>query len=277
MIRTTSPSAVAHAAFRSGAVAQEAARREALVELPAILVVEADAERANRGRHRLGARGPGQRHDPGRQIPEPGEGDLERCRSVACGHRDERRLARDRVALARASERTVREQRNAFRHAASRDAVPQVVVAQDAELDLHRADRRVPQRFLELPQGDVAEADPLDEPVALERDERANAGGERRARVRRVELVEEQALHAEGAPAGLARRDQRSRATVGHPAAAGTGEAALRRDADPRAVAAPGGERARDQPLVVPDLGRVEAVRVGRVEKVDAGVEGCVQ
>ncbi len=146
-----------------------------------------------------------------------------------------------------------------------------------AQLDLDRVDLREPERLLELLQADVAETDALDEPRALERGESAHAGGERRARVGRVELVERDALDSERAPARLAGGDQVARAAVGHPAALGPHEPALRRGDDPRTVAVPGCERPGDQPLVVAGLARVEAIGIGAVEKVDPRVEGRVQ
>ena len=108
--------------------------------------------------------------------------------------------------------------------------------------------------------------------------ERAHAGGERRPRVGRVELVEVDALDAEGAPARLAGGGQVARAAVRHPAAARAGSSPpLVATRTARRVAAPGRERARDQPLVVAGVARVQAVGVGGVEQGDAGVEGRVQ
>jgi len=175
------------------------------------------------------------------------------------------------------TERPVREQRDALGDAACRDAVPEAVVVEHAQLDLHGVDLRDPERLLQLLEADVAEADPLDGPVALEGGERAHARAERCARIGRVELIERDAVDAERAAARCAGRDQVARTPVRHPAALGPRQAALRRDEDPRAVAAPGGERPRDQPLVVAGLAFVEAVGVGRVEEVHARVEGGVQ
>ena len=58
----------------------------------------------------------------------------------------------------------------------------------------------------------------LDEPVALQRGERPHAGGERRARIGRVELIELDALDAERAPARFARgkRDDCARPSGTH-------------------------------------------------------------
>ena len=64
--------------------------------------------------------------------------------------------------------------------------------------------------------------------------ERAHARRQRRARIGRVQLIELDALDAEGPPARLARRREVARAAVGIPLAAGPGHAALGRHDDAR-------------------------------------------
>ena len=86
-----------------------------------------------------------------------------------------------------------------------------------------------------------------------------------------MQLVQIDPLDAECGEAPLARVPKVFRATVRFPASAGPGQSAFRRDANARAVARPGRERARDQALVVAALVLVQAVCVGRIEKVDAG------
>ena len=63
------------------------------------------------------------------------------------------------------------------------------------------------------------------------------------------------------------------RAAVRHPLTVWPGETTLRGDDHPRSVTGPGGQRARDEPLVVSDVALVRAVAVGGVEERDAGVE----
>ena len=146
-----------------------------------------------------------------------------------------------------------------------------------AQLDLHGGDGRDVERLAQLAEGDVAQADLLDQPVALQRGQRAHAGGESRARIGRVELVQGDARDAQRLAAGRAGRGEVARAAVRDPAPARPREPALGRDAHARRVALPGGERPRDQALVVPDLARVPGVGIGGVEEGDAGVEGRVQ
>ena len=81
-----------------------------------------------------------------------------------------------------------------------------------------------------------------------------------------MELIERDARHAKRAAAGFARRRQMRGAAVGHPVPARPRQPAFRRDDDARTVAGPAPERARDETLVVSDLGLVETVRVGCIE-----------
>ena len=128
------------------------------------------------------------------------------------------------------------------------------VVVPHAQLDLHGGDLRDAPRLFDLADGDVAQADRLDQAVALQRRERAHARRQRRARIGRVELIEIDALDAERSPAGLAGGGQMARAAVRHPAAARARQAALGRDDDAPGDRRSTRERARDQPLVVPDV-----------------------
>ena len=114
-------------------------------------------------------------------------------------------------------------------------------------------------------------------PVTLQRGERAHAGRERRSRVGRVKLIQIDPFDAEGAPAGLARGEEVTRAAVRDPVALRAGQAAFRGDQDARAIAAPCRDRARDEPFVVTGLARIPAIGVGGVEQGDAGVKGGVQ
>ena len=147
------------------------------------------------------------------------------------------------------------------------------VVAPHAELDLNRRDRRDGARLFDLADGDVAQADRLDEPVAPQLLERPNARRQRRPRIRRVQLIELDALDAERLPAGRAGLGQLPRAAVRHPRPARTRQAALGRHDDGATIAGPRAQRAGDQPLVVPDLRRLVSVGVGRIEQTHSGIE----
>ena len=61
------------------------------------------------------------------------------------------------------------------------------------------------------------------------------------------------------------------------PAAAGPGQPSLGRNGQPRAIAWPAGEGARDKALVVADIGFAEAIRVRRIEQRDAALERGAQ
>ena len=177
----------------------------------------------------------------------------------------------------RSAERPVREEPDAVGDAVLGHAAQKAVVVPDAQLHLHRGNVGDPSRLLDLSDGHVAEANVLDRPVALQRGERAHAGCERRSRVRRVKLIQMDPFDAEGAPAGLARGEEVTRAAVRDPVSLRAGQAAFRGDQDARAIAAPCGDRAGDEPFVVTGLARIPAIGVGGVEQVDAGVKGSVQ
>jgi hypothetical protein len=89
-----------------------------------------------------------------------------------------------------------------------------------------------------------------------------------------VELVQPDRLDPERPQRRLARRAQVLAAAVQRPRAVRrAGVAALGRDEDLVAVARPARQRPGQQALVVADLVRTEAVRVGGVEQGDARVE----
>ncbi len=114
-------------------------------------------------------------------------------------------------------------------------------------------------------------------PFVLQCRERTHAGGQRHSRIGRVKLIEVDALDAERAQAGVAGVTQVTGSAVGHPLPVRSCQSALCRNHEARAIAAPGRERAGDEPLVVADLGIVPAVGIGRIEKRDAGVQRGVQ
>ena len=174
-----------------------------------------------------------------------------------------------RARLRGPAERTVREQADAVLRAVLGDAAAEArVVPRATARPARTRPRRASRASRSCATRDVAEPDVLDEPVALERRQRAHAGRERDRRVGRVELVQEDAVDAERR-AGSPRRPRagggRARpAPSGRPGATSPPFVATRTR---RRVAAPGCEGARDQALVVPGLGRVAAVRVRGVEQ----------
>ena len=167
----------------------------------------------------------------------------------------------------------MREDRDVVRDAVSDHAAEDRVVTPHAELDLNGRDRRDGARLFDLADGDVAQADRLDEPVASQLLERPDARRQRRARIGRVQLIELDALDAERLAACPAGVGEVARAAVRNPQAARTRHAALGRHDDGPAVAGPRAQRLSNQPLVVPHLGRVAGVRVGRVEQTDSSIE----
>ena len=167
-----------------------------------------------------------------------------------------------------------------MRDAVLDDAAQQVVVVPDAQLDLHGGDVGDAARLFDLPDGHVAESDVRDQALILQRGERADARGERRSRIGRVKLIEIDPLDLERAKAGFAGGAKVACAPVGDPFAIGPGQPALRGDADARPIASsrqPGGQRPARSAVRCDRLRRVPAIRVGRVEEGDAGVERRVQ
>ena len=157
------------------------------------------------------------------------------------------------------------------------DAAQDAFVVPDAELHLHGGDLGDPPGLFDLSHRDVTEADARDQAVALQPGERPHAGRERRTRIGRVQLIQIDPIDAEGAPARLARRNEVPRTAVRDPLSPRAGQAAFGGDQDARTIAAPGGERSRDQPFVVAGLLGIAAVGIGGVEEVDAFVKGRVQ
>jgi hypothetical protein len=88
-----------------------------------------------------------------------------------------------------------------------------------------------------------------------------------------VQLIQVDAGHVEGPAARLAGSGEVTRAAVRHPLSTRPRQATFGRHRDARTIAAPHRESARNQPFVVTDLVRVEAVGVGGVQKSDASVE----
>jgi len=192
---------------------------------------------------------------------------------VSRGNVAQHSVARGSAPTALAAERPMREDRDVVREAILDHAAEDRVVAPHAELDLDGRDRRDGARLLDLPDVDVAQANRLDEPVAPQCLERTGARRQRRARIGRVQLIEVDAIDAERPPARLARGDEMARTAIGDPASLRTSQTALGGDTDARAIAVPAAEGARNQPLVVSGVVRIEAVRIGGVEERHAGIQ----
>jgi hypothetical protein len=94
-----------------------------------------------------------------------------------------------------------------------------------------------------------------------------------------MKLIEVDALDTERAAARLAGSDEMLGAAIGNPRALRPGEAAFGCNAYSRlrSVAAVARECVRDQPLVVPGLRRVPAIRIGGVEQRHTGIECRVE
>src|SRR5204862_3766616 len=99
------------------------------------------------------------------------------------------------------AERAVRKNLNAIGDAVLGNPAQEVVLAPDAQLHLHGIDLDAAARFLDLSDGDVAQADRANETVALQPREGAHARRERRPRIGRMKLIEIQAFDAERFPA----------------------------------------------------------------------------
>ena len=107
----------------------------------------------------------------------------------------------------------------------------------------------------------------------MQHSERTDARLEGRARIDGVELVQVDAVDAEGLAAGVASGTQGFRTRLVHPFPARPSQPAFRRDFDRRPVARPGLEGLGDQPFVVTEIALVVAVRVGGIEQRRARVE----
>ena len=95
------------------------------------------------------------------------------------------------------AERPVREQADPVVDAIPDDAAQHVGVVPWVQLHLHARDVDDRARLRDLSDGDVAEADLFDQPLPLQRAERAHARRQRRARIGRVQLIQGDPLDAE--------------------------------------------------------------------------------
>ncbi len=128
-----------------------------------------------------------------------------------------------------------------------------------------------------LRDGDVGEPKPADLSLALQLGQRPDALSEGHRRIRRVELIEVDALAAEGLERSLTGGPEVRGTPVPFPAPARPSNPALGGHERHLASARPGRERLRDQPLVVADVPIVEAVDVGGVDQGHPGVQRGVK
>ncbi len=153
--------------------------------------------------------------------------------------------------------------------AALDDSSSEGAVVVDAERDLHRRDRRELERLVELESVDVRDSDAPHEPFVDESRERTHRGPPRSPRIGRVDEVEVDGQAVERSEARLAVGPNRLRSTVRDPGVAGARHAALGHDARGR-VGAACSQTPNEQPLVVAEVGRAEAVGARGVEDGDA-------
>lgn len=163
------------------------------------------------------------------------------------------------------------------RGAVGRHPAPQMTEVEDAQLHLDGGDVHDLSGLLDLGHTHVRKPDVLDQTVPAEGGEGADARGQRGTRVRGVEQVEEDPIDPECTPAAVAGRGEVARPSVRHPASVRAGEAALGRDPHGGTLALPRAQGTRDEPLVVADVARVEAIGVGGVDQPHPRVEGGVE
>ena len=191
------------------------------------------------------------------------------CASAAA---PDRRDVRRPVRLADPAERRPGQERDpALLRRAATSPLPIGDVKSSASWFCTLTTSTIASRLLELLDARVGDADPAHLARVLELLERADRLGVGHVRIGPVELVEVDHVGLERAQRRLARGADVLRPAVERPrAAARAGVAAL--GGDEHAVAA-AAQRLGDQPLVVADLVPSQAVRVGGVDQVHAGVE----
>ena len=152
------------------------------------------------------------------------------------------------------------------------ETVLEILLRERIAAVLDRGDGGVRERRLELPGVHVREADVPDLPFRFERDERPQRFPEIHRGVHGMELVEGDDFRAQGREALLARRAQPFGAPVHGPLPARPAQPAL--GGDEHLVAPP---EARQgvvyQALVMADVAIVEAIDVGGVDEIPAGID----
>jgi hypothetical protein len=246
--------------------------RESRIQTLALVRRQLEGTHASARAGVLDARRAGNRRYQWMQVAEPRQRDVRR-RDLVCGRdlREERITRQSPHPIA--AERTVDNQADAVVATVLGNAVAQALIVEHAQAHLYRRDLDDLARRLDLADGDVAESDLAHRTLLRERGERTHAGGDRRLRIDGMELIAIDRLDTQRATAGIARGTEMLRATIGDPLRPHATEPALGGDLDRGPVARPRCERARDEPLVMPDVVLAERVRVGRVEKRRADVE----
>ena len=192
-------------------------------------------------------------------------------------HFGERRIDHRSTPVCGPAERTVGEQPQPVGDAVLGDTAAKMFVVPDTQLNLDGVDRGNPSRLFDLSDRHVAETDRVDQPSAFQAGQCTDARGERRPGIRRVKLIESDAVDAERAPAVFASCRDLFGATIGLPPAVRACQPAFGGHLHPRSIASPRRERRRDEPFVVTALAVVPAIRVGSVEKGQTGVHGCMK
>src|SRR5512143_2836239 len=141
---------------------------------------------------------------------------------------------------------------------------------------LHRGDRRNGLSLPDLVNGNVREPDPADLPYPLQLGQGCHALAEGDGGVGGVELVKPDLVDPQGLERGLAGAPQVRRTPVAVPAPPAPHDSTLGGNQDPGARSVPLPEGPGDEPLVMPGLGRIEAVGIGGVDQSHPRVEGGV-
>ncbi len=218
-----------------------------------------------------------QRHDDQGKTRDPGQSHVERSRVVIRGDRTENGIRSGARSRLPAAERAVCEETQAVGFAIRHDAAEQMAIVPETQLDLYRVDLDDPPRFFDLRHGDIAEADPLDQPLSLQRGKRADAGRKRHSGIGNVQLIELDACDSQRTATRFAGSGQMLGAAVRHPPPVRARQAALCRDDDLGTIARPCRQGASDQPLVMAALAVVQTVGVSGIEECDARVQRGVQ
>ena len=230
---------------------QASGNAERSVERLPVGGLQREARRAGGGARGLGPSCARDRHDHGRQLEEPGQGDLRRRRTAPRRHLGERLAAIQAAGAARPSERRVGEHRDLELGTAVDHAAAERAVVVRTQCDLHSRDRSELDRLVQLRAVDVGDAHASNEAIVDEPGERAHGRPPGCPRIGCVDEVEVDREAVERGEAGLAVGADRLGAAVGNPGAVPPAHAALRHDPgarlDRRAAQGLGEER-----LVVP-------------------------
>jgi hypothetical protein len=107
------------------------------------------------------------------------------------------RIKRHCASPANTTQRPIGNQLDVVLQAVSHDAVEQVILVPEVQLDLHRRDLGDATSLFDLPDVDVAQTDSRDQTFILQRRERTHTRRQRNARIHGVKLIEIDPLDAE--------------------------------------------------------------------------------